>query len=110
MMINENKLLSAKFRATYSSILLAESLRVHYYGKSQTTVKVEDLKEWLFWRDFYPAFFSLRMILVTLRIKNICPKIQIIHSMLQSLLLLLAAWEAVNEAKGGKTVKGTLVK
>lgn len=60
---NGNKLLSAKFRAAYSSILLAvnsESLRVYSWNcgdESQTTVKVEDLEEWLFLRDFYPALF-----------------------------------------------------
>lgn len=111
---NGNKLLSAKFRAAYSSILLAvnsESLRVYswdYGDESQTTVKVEDLEEWLFLRDFYPAFFFPENVSRDVKDQKYAFQDPTHPRYAPKLAAIVAAWEAVSEAKGGKSVKATL--
>ncbi|WP_375683869.1 hypothetical protein [Bartonella sp. AP285QHHD] len=91
---------TANFRAAYHAIVQAgKSNRLEiewsYYNFSDfidadsSYVRVDDLKEWLSSRGLDPPFFSLRMILLRLRTKNMRFKIQRIHVMLQSLLLLL---------------------
>ncbi len=91
---------TACFRGAYNAIIQAGKegqlkMKLSYSYSSyidpdSSYVRVDDLKEWLSSRGLYPPFFSLRMILLRLRIRNIMRfKIQRIHVMLQSLLLLL---------------------
>ncbi|WP_273723726.1 hypothetical protein [Bartonella sp. AU18XJBT] len=91
---------TANFRAAYHAIVQAgksNRLKIEwsYYNfldfidADSSYVLVEDLKEWLLLRGLCPSFFSLRIILLRLRIKNMRFKIQRIHVMLQSLQLLL---------------------
>ncbi len=89
---------TACFRGAYNAIVQAgkdDQLKIewssfsNYIETYSSYVLVDDLKKWLSSRGLYPPFFSLRIILVTLRIKNMRFKIQRIHVMLQSLLLLL---------------------
>ncbi|WP_375661465.1 hypothetical protein [Bartonella sp. CR127HXZ] len=90
---------TAHFRGAYNAIVQAGKegqlkMKLSYgpFGdidEDSSYVLVDDLKKWLSSRGLYPPFFSLRIILLGLRTKNMRFKIQRIHVMLQSLQLLL---------------------
>ncbi|EJF82594.1 hypothetical protein MCU_01391 [Bartonella elizabethae Re6043vi] len=111
---NNNKLLSAKFRAVYSSILLAansESLRIYSWDRddeSQTTVKVEELRQWLFLRDFYPEFFFPKNDSGNIKDQKYAFQDQNHPHYAPKLAAAVAAWEAVSEAAPSTSVKATL--
>ncbi|MGF7157249.1 hypothetical protein [Bartonella heixiaziensis] len=111
-----NKLLSAKFRAAYSSILQAvntESLRVYKwdsFSDSQTTVNEEDLKEWLCSRGMRPKFFFPEDDSHEMKGQRYAFQDPTHPRYAPKLAAVVAAWEAVTEVAPGEIVKQTLKK
>ncbi|WP_375668248.1 hypothetical protein [Bartonella sp. AP36NXGY] len=113
---------TANFRAAYHAIVQAgKSNRLEiewsYYNFSDfidadsSYVRVDDLKEWLSSRGLRPAFFFPEDDSAETKDQKYYAFQDPTHPRYApKLAAIVAAWEAVSEAEGGKTVKGTLIK
>ncbi|WP_375675312.1 hypothetical protein [Bartonella sp. AP9QHHD] len=113
---------TANFRAAYHAIVQAgKSNRLEiewsYYNFSDfidadsSYVRVDDLKEWLSSRGLYPPFFFPEDDSAETKDQKYYAFQDPTHPRYApKLAAIVAAWEAVSEAEGGKTVKGTLIK
>ncbi|WP_375626468.1 hypothetical protein [Bartonella sp. PS17NMGDW] len=113
---------TANFRAAYHAIVQAgKSNRLEiewsYYNFSDfidadsSYVRVDDLKEWLSSRGLYPPFFFPEDDSAETKDQKYYAFQDPTHPRYApKLAAIVAAWEAVSEVEGGKTVKGTLIK
>ncbi|PIT69240.1 hypothetical protein [Bartonella tribocorum] len=110
---------TANFRAAYHAIVSAgkdDRLEIEwsYYNfldfidADSSYVLVEDLKKWLLSRGLRPAFFFPEDDSRDTKDKKYAFQDPTHPRYAPKLAAAVAAWEAVNEAKGGKTVKATL--
>ncbi|WP_273788649.1 hypothetical protein [Bartonella grahamii] len=112
---------TANFRAAYHAIVQAgKSNRLEiewsYYNFSDfidadsSYVRVDDLKEWLSLRGLYPPFFFPEDDSRDVKDQKYAFQDPTHPRYAPKLAAIVAAWEAVSEVEGGKTVKGTLAK
>ncbi|QEE08091.1 hypothetical protein D1093_00105 [Bartonella kosoyi] len=111
---------TACFRGAYNAIVQAgkdDQLKIEwssfcdYIETYSSYVLVEDLKKWLLSRGLRPAFFFPEDDSRDTKDKKYYAFQDPTHPRYApKLAAAVAAWEAVNEAEGGKTVKGTLIK
>ncbi|WP_375677336.1 hypothetical protein [Bartonella sp. AS69XJJH] len=112
---------TAHFRAAYHAIVQAgksNRLKIEwsYYNfldfidADSSYVLVEDLKEWLLLRGLRPSFFFPEDDAAETKDQKYAFQDPTHPRYAPKLAAIVAAWEAVSEAEGGKTVKGTLIK
>ncbi|WP_375664773.1 hypothetical protein [Bartonella sp. CL162QHHD] len=117
----------ALFRAVYSDIVREAKegkLRVEWYYLSDfegfplnehpiaeySSVSLDDLKEWLLLRGKRPKVFFPEDNFAETKDQKYAFQDPTHPRYAPKLAAIVAAWEAVSEAEGGKTVKGTLIK
>ncbi|WP_375670635.1 hypothetical protein [Bartonella sp. CL434QHHD] len=111
---------TANFRAAYHAIVQAgksNQLKIEWsydhFGDidlDSSYVRVDDLKEWLSSRGLYPPFFFPEDDSRDVKDQKYAFQDPTHPRYAPKLAAIVAAWEAVSEAEGGKTVKGTLIK
>ncbi|WP_375700809.1 hypothetical protein [Bartonella sp. AA23NXGY] len=111
---------TACFRGAYNAIVQAgkdDQLKIewssfsNYIETYSSYVLVDDLKEWLSSRGLRPAFFFPEDDSAETKDQKYYAFQDPTHPRYApKLAAIVAAWEAVSEAEGGKTVKGTLIK
>ncbi|WP_330168188.1 hypothetical protein [Bartonella grahamii] len=112
---------TANFRAAYHAIVQAgksNRLKIEwsYYNfldfinADSSYVLVEDLKEWLLLRNKRFSFFFPEDAAAETKDQKYAFQDPTHPRYAPKLAAVVAAWEAVREAEGGKTVKGTLAK
>ncbi|WP_375676237.1 MULTISPECIES: hypothetical protein [unclassified Bartonella] len=110
----------AHFRGAYNAIVQAgksNQLKIEWsynpFGDidaDSSYVRVDDLKEWLSLRGLRPAFFFPEDDSAETKDQKYAFQDPTHPRYAPKLAAIVAAWEAVSEAEGGKTVKGTLIK
>ncbi|WP_375643292.1 MULTISPECIES: hypothetical protein [unclassified Bartonella] len=111
---------TAHFRGAYNAIVQAGKegqLKMKlsyapfgYIDADSSYVLVEDLKEWLSSRGLYPPFFFPEDNSAETKDQKYKFQDPTHPRYAPKLAAIVAAWEAVSEAEGGKTVKRTLIK
>ncbi|WP_375630959.1 MULTISPECIES: hypothetical protein [unclassified Bartonella] len=110
---------TACFRGAYNAIVQAgkdDQLKIewssfsNYIETYSSYVLVDDLKKWLLLRGLRPAFFFPEDNFAETKDQKYAFQDPTHPRYAPKLAAIVAAWEAVSEAEGGKTVKGTLIK
>ncbi|WP_375663418.1 hypothetical protein [Bartonella sp. CL63NXGY] len=110
---------TACFRGAYNAIVQAgkdDQLKIewssfsNYIETYSSYVLVDDLKKWLLLRGLYPPFFFPEDNFAETKDQKYAFQDPTHPRYAPKLAAIVAAWEAVSEAEGGKTVKGTLIK
>ncbi|WP_375696367.1 hypothetical protein [Bartonella sp. AP331QHHD] len=111
---------TANFRAAYHAIVQAgksNQLKIEWsydpFGDidaDSSYVRVDDLKEWLSLRGKRPKVFFPEDNFAETKDQKYAFQDPTHPRYAPKLAAIVAAWEAVSEAEGGKTVKGTLIK
>ncbi|WP_375703284.1 hypothetical protein [Bartonella sp. AD13SXNS] len=111
---------TAHFRGAYNAIVQAGKegqLKMKlsynpfgYINADSSYVLVDDLKKWLSSRGLRPAFFFPEDDSAETKDQKYAFQDPTHPRYAPKLAAIVAAWEAVSEAEGGKTVKGTLIK